>query len=81
MIDGFPELIAGSIATPAVDNQFKVRDEADARKLPEEEATAFHRTVVQLLFLNSPARGDSQTSVAFLTMRVKSPDKDDWRNG
>jgi len=41
-------------------------------------AMAFHRTVVQLLFLCMRARRDIQTAVAFLTTRVKKPDKDDW---
>ena len=39
---------------------------------------AFHHTVAQLLFMATRARRDIQTAVAFLTTRVKSPDKDDW---
>ncbi len=39
---------------------------------------AFHHTVAQLLFMATRARKDIQTAVAFLTTRVKSPDKDDW---
>ena len=37
----------------------------------------FHHTAAQLLFL-SCTRHDIQTAVAFLTTRVKAPDKDDW---
>ena len=33
---------------------------------------------VQLLFLATRARRNIQTAVAFLTTRVKRPDKDDW---
>lgn len=34
--------------------------------------------MAQLLFLSSRACCDIQTSVAFLTTRVKAPDEDDW---
>jgi hypothetical protein len=34
--------------------------------------------VAQLLFMSSRARRDIQTAVAFLTTRVKRPDKDNW---
>jgi hypothetical protein len=34
--------------------------------------------VAQLLFMATRVRQDIQTAVAFLTTRVKSPDKDDW---
>ena len=46
--------------------------------MPEEQACLFHRYVVQLLFLSTRVRRDTKTAVAFLTTRVKSPDKDDW---
>ena len=46
--------------------------------LPEEQTRQFHRTVVQLLFLCKRARPDVEPVVAFLTTRVKEPDKDDW---
>jgi hypothetical protein len=48
VIANFPEEIIGKAATPAGDHLFKVRD--DGRKLNEEQADAFHRTVYQLLF-------------------------------
>ena len=38
----------------------------------------FHHNVAKLLFICNPARHDIQTPVAFLTMRVKKPDEDDW---
>ena len=34
--------------------------------------------MAQLLFMATRARRDIQTAVAFLTTRVKAPDKDDW---
>jgi hypothetical protein len=78
VIDEFPEVIKGRAATPAHDKLFVVRDNGDARKLNEEQSLAFHHTVAQLLFMATRARRDIQTAVAFLTTRVKSPDKDDW---
>jgi hypothetical protein len=53
-----------------------VRD--DGRKLPEEQADAFHHTVYQLLFVANRTHRDIQTAVSFLATRVKEPDKDDW---
>ncbi len=77
VIKDFPEVIMGRAATPAVDYLFNVRDKKEAKALEEEQALAFHRTVTQLLFMSSRARQDIQIAVAFLTTRVKSPDKDD----
>jgi hypothetical protein len=48
------------------------------RVLKEERALDFHHMVAQLLFMCRRAQQDIQTIVAFLTTRVKSPDKDDW---
>ena len=81
VIDEFPEdLPTRHAATPASDNLFKVRDENDPayRPLPKEKARQFHHTVAQLLFMSSRSRRDIQTTVAFLTTRVKKPDEDDW---
>ncbi len=78
VIAKFPELIKGQAATPAHDKLFVIRDNDEARKLNEEQALAFHHAVAQLLFMATKARRDIQTAVAFLTMRVKSPDEDDW---
>jgi hypothetical protein len=74
----FPEEITGVRTMPAADHLFDVRDEADARPLPEEQAREFHHAVAQLLFLSARARRDIQPVTAFLTTRVKSPDEDDW---
>jgi hypothetical protein len=76
VIDGFPDVIEGTAATPAADHLFQTRE--DGKKLPEEQAAAFHWTTAQLLFLSGRARRDIQTAVAFLTTRVKQPDEDDW---
>ena len=55
-----------------------MRDESEAKFLPEEQAVMFHHSVAQLLFLSMRARRDIQTAVLFLTTRVKKPDEDDW---
>ena len=75
----FPEKITGVSSTPAADHLFNVRPPAEEAKLfPEEQARAFHHTVAQLLFL-SRVQCDIQTTIAFLTTRVKQPNEDDWR--
>ena len=38
----------------------------------------FHHLEAQLLFMATWVRRDIQTTVAFFTTRVKSPDEDDW---
>ncbi len=78
VIDGFPEQIVGRAATPAGEKLFDIRDKKEARPLDEERVIAFHHTPAQLLFMATRAQQDIQTAVAFLTTRVKSPDKDDW---
>ena len=75
---GFQEVIDGTAATPATDRLLKVRNGDEAKTLPGEQASAYQRMVAQLLFLSGQARRDIQMAVAFLTMRVKSPDEDDW---
>ena len=55
-----------------------MRDPSLAKVLLEEQAMAFHRTMAQLLLLSARAQRDIQPVTAFLTMRVRSPDEDDW---
>lgn len=76
IIDSFPEQITGVSATPATDKLFTVRP--DDRPLPEEQAMQFHHVTAQLLYASMRVRRDVQTTVAFLTTRVKSPGEDDW---
>ena len=76
VIDSFPEQITGVSATPATDKLFAIRQ--DDRPLPEEQALHFHHVTAQLLYASMRVRRDRQTTVAFLTTRVKSPGEDDW---
>jgi hypothetical protein len=79
-IRDFPEVITGSVATPAGDQLFDIRPDEDESKqfLDETRAQAFHHAVAQLLFSSIRTRKDIQTTITFLTTRVKLPDEDDW---
>jgi hypothetical protein len=77
IIEAFSERITGVQSTPAGDRFFQVRPPTEATFLPEEQARAFHHTTAQLLFLSRVCR-DIQTTIAFLTTRVKRPDNDEW---
>ena len=78
--DKFPIEITGTAKSPACKHLFQVRDDDDPRKhyLDATRAMQFHRVTAQLLFASSRARRDIQTTVSFLTSRVKKPDEDGW---
>jgi hypothetical protein len=78
ILDEFPEEITKSSPCPHNENLFRIREESEARYLPEDQAIQFHHTVAQLVFLQKRARRDIQTAVSFLSSRVKQPDEDDW---
>ena len=77
ILEDFLENITKSSVTPAADYLFRIRDDEEVKKLPEELAIAFHHTVAQLLFLSQRARRDVQLPVSCLTKRVQSPNRDD----
>jgi hypothetical protein len=77
VLQDFPPKITGVASSPMADHLFTIQAPTDARLLPVSQAVAYHHTVAQLLFQTCVCR-DIQTSVAFLTARVKVPDKDDW---
>eukprot|EP00804_Cyclotella_cryptica_P005141 CCRYP_018676-RA/>CCRYP_018676-RA protein AED:0.47 eAED:0.17 QI:0/0/0/0.75/0.33/0.25/4/0/800 len=82
IFEDFPEEIGKECTLPASEHLFEVRDPEETERLrkylPEELAQHFHHTVAQLLYIGTRVRRDIQTAVAFLTTRVKRPDKDDW---
>jgi hypothetical protein len=78
IIRDFPEEITVTNTSPAVDHLLTVRDPSLAKAMPEEQAMVFHHATAQLLFLNTRAGQDIQPAAAFLTMRVRLPDKDGW---
>jgi hypothetical protein len=77
MLDDLPEDMAGEAATPAAAHLFTVSSKPEL--LDESTAEMFHHNTAKLLYLSRRARPDVQTAVAFLTTRVKAPDKDDYR--
>jgi hypothetical protein len=55
---------------------FKV--DKDGKKLLPERAVEFHNLVAKTLYATKRVRPNTCTAIAFLTMRVQAPDKDDW---
>jgi hypothetical protein len=64
------------IATAAPKDLFKVGE--DAVKLDQVRAKAFHNITVKGIYVTKRARPDISLANAFLTMRVKGPDIDNW---
>ena len=67
---------AGTKTSAAPENLFKVNE--DCVKLQPSKAVEFHNLVAKTLYATKRARPDTCTSIAFLTTRVRAPDKDDW---
>ena len=68
---------AKSKTAAAPEDLFKVDD--DIEKLNSTMATAFHNIVAKTLFITKRSRPDTSTSIAFLMMRVREPNQDEWR--
>jgi hypothetical protein len=66
----------GTKTSTAPDSLFKV-DESCA-KLAQKKDVEFHNLVAKTLYATKRARPDTCTAIAFLTTRVREPDKDDW---
>ena len=70
IVENFPgKVVILTPANPAMDNSFQVRNVKEAKLLPEEQATPFHHTIMQLLFVSTRAHRDIQTSIAFLSTK------------
>src|SRR5210317_2223723 len=63
--------------TLAGDWLFETRN--NSKKINDNMAQEFHTLVAKGLFLCKHARPDIQTTIVFLTTRVKEPDEDDWK--
>jgi hypothetical protein len=74
--DGFLSVTKQRYETPAPENLFTLDD--DCQKLLEEMAADFHTIVAKTLYVTKRARPDTCLSIAFLTTRVRAPNKDDW---
>jgi hypothetical protein len=68
---------AGTESSAAPVNLLAVNE--DCEKLEDDKAVQFHDVVAKTLCVTKRARPDTCTPVAFLTMRVREPDKDDWK--
>jgi hypothetical protein len=66
----------GTKTSTAPDSIFKI-DERCA-KLAQNKDVEFHNLVKKTLYATKRARPDTCTAVAFLTMRVREPNKYDW---
>jgi hypothetical protein len=64
----------GTKTSPSPDSLFKVDE--DCEKLAQAKAEEFHNMVVKTLYATKQARPDTCTAMAFLTTRVREPDKD-----
>ena len=65
--------------TPDTTNFININEDSELELLDEIQAHAFHHAVPQLLFIGIQCRKDAQTAIAFLTTRMKKPDKDNWK--
>jgi hypothetical protein len=63
-------------SSTAPESLFKVDESCE--KLKQDKAVEFHNVVVNTLYATKPARPDTCTAIAFLSMRVRAPDKDNW---
>jgi hypothetical protein len=64
----------GTKSSAAPSDLFKV--DKDCEKLRPNKAVVFHNLSAKTLYAMKHARPDTSTSVAFLTTRVREPDKD-----
>ena len=67
----------GTKSTAAPENLFRIDESAE--KLSHNKAVEFHNLVAKTLYATKRARPDTCTAIAFLTTRVREPDKDDWK--
>jgi hypothetical protein len=66
----------GTKKSAAPDSLFKV--DKDCEKIAQAKAVELHNLVAKTLYATKRAMQDICTEIAFLTMRVREPDKDDW---
>ena len=67
---------AGTKSSAAPEKLFTV--DKNYEKLQPNKAVEFHNLVAKTLYATKRARPDTCTAIAFLTTRVRAPDKDDW---
>jgi hypothetical protein len=67
---------SGTKSSVAPESLFKVDESCE--KLKQDKAVEFHNLVVHTLYATKRARPDTCNAIAFLTTRVRAPDKDNW---
>ena len=72
------EVPTNTVASPASEHIYTIREEYDQKKIDDKWGTAFHHAVAQLVFVCPRARKDIQTAVSFLKTRVREPNEYDW---
>jgi hypothetical protein len=77
LLEEAPGDMDGMALMPVADHLFTVSE--DPEYLDDTDLQLFHHLTAKLLFLCKCVRPDIQTAVAFLTTRVKCPDKDDYK--
>ena len=75
-IDDFGEDVRQGATTPASNNLFEAKNEAEP--LPDDKRDKFHSIVAKLLFVSKRSRLDIGLAVAFLCTRVSKSTFDDW---
>ena len=55
------------------------KTDVDGEKLNKSDAETFHHITAKMLYLGKRARPDVQLGIAFLTTRVRSPDRNDYK--
>ena len=78
LLDEAPIDVDGVSPSPAGLHLFNI-NETNPILLDEVTSQTFHHLVAKLLFLCKCTHPDTQTAVAFLTMRVQAPDEDDYK--
>jgi hypothetical protein len=66
----------GTKTSVASDSIFKVDESCE--KLKQDKSVEFHNLVAKTSYSTKQARPDTCTAIAFLTTKVRAPDKDDW---
>jgi hypothetical protein len=66
----------GTKTSAAPDSLFKVNE--SCQNLKQDKDVEFHNLVAKTFYSTKRARPDTCTAIAFLTTRVRAPDKDDW---
>ena len=78
VLEDFQEVTTGIITSLVANHMFQVRPEDKRTLLYEEQETAFHQTVAQILLVTSSSRKYINKAIVFLYTRVRIPYKYDW---